>query len=128
MRTRILTAAVCAAAILAPPVAVRAGQFASIMHDWRHNQRAIDAILAGQAPYDQAQLRQAMTAYIADAAALANRMDTGTEDGRDLRRRFTEFAAAGQQALGAVSQPGAFAVDFSVMKSGCQSCHAAYNN
>jgi cytochrome c556 len=116
------------AAILAAPPAARASEVSVIMHDWRHNERAVDAMLAGRAPYDQAALRAAMTLYIADAGGLASRIGNGTGDARDLQQRFTDFAAAGRQALGVIAQPAGFQADFSQMKSQCESCHAVYNN
>jgi cytochrome c556 len=127
MRRRILMASL-AAAILAVPPAARAGEVSAIMHSWRHNQHAVDAMLAGRTPYDQAALRAAMTLYIADASGLASHIGTGTADARDLKQRFTNFAAAGQQARGDISQPASFQADVSQIKSQCDSCHAIYNN
>ena len=113
--------------ILALPAFARAGQISHIMHSWRQTQHAVDAMLRGGAPYDQAQLRQAMAAYIADASGLAGRMNTGTADGRDLQRRFLNFAALGQQSAADVAQPDMFRTDFSAVKAQCDSCHAIYN-
>ncbi len=127
MRRQILTASL-SAAILAVPLAARANEVSGIMHDWRHNEHAVDAMLAGRATYNQVALRAAMTLYIADAGSLASRIGIGTADARDLRQRFTNFAATGQQALGDISQPANLQADFSQMKAQCESCHAIYNN
>jgi cytochrome c556 len=97
------------------------------MHSWRQTQRVVDAMLRGGAPYDQVLLRQAMAAYIADASHLAGRMNGRTADGRDLQRRFLNFAAAGQQSAADVSQPDVFRTDFSELKAQCAACHAIYN-
>jgi len=116
------------AAILAVPLAARANGVSGIMQDWRHNEHAVDAMLAGRTPYDQAALRAAMTLYVADAGGLASRMGGSDADAVDLRQRFNNFAATGQQALGDISQPASLQADFSQMKSQCESCHAVYNN
>jgi len=110
------------------PLAARASGVSGIMQDWRHNEHAINAMLAGRTPYDQAALRAAMTLYIADAGGLASRIVGSDADAVDLRQRFTNFAAAGQNALGDIAQPASFQADFSAMKSQCDSCHAVYNN
>jgi cytochrome c556 len=114
-------------ALLAVPAAARAGEVSHVMHSWRQAQRAVDAMLHGAAPYDQAQLRQAMAAYVADASGLARRMNTGTPDGRDLQRRFLDFAAMAQQSAADISRPQVFRTDFSQVKAQCDSCHAIYN-
>jgi cytochrome c556 len=117
-----------AAAILAVPLAARASEVSGIMQDWRHNEHAVDAMLADRTPYNQAALRAALTRYIADAGSLADRIAGSDADARDLKQRFTNFAAMGQTALGDMSQPASLQADFSRMKSQCESCHAIYNN
>jgi len=115
-----------ASALVLPAVA-RAGEASQVMHSWRQNLRMVSEMLNGGAPYDQAWLRQAMAAYAVDASSLAGRMNTGTLDGRDLQRRFLDFAALGQQSTADVSRPDALRADVSRMKAQCDACHAIYN-
>lgn len=123
---KILAAGLWLALLVAPPSA-QAGDIAHVMHSWRQTQNSVDAMLRGTAPYDQAQLRQAMAAYIADASRLAGRVNPATTDGQDLHRRFLDFASIGQQSADSVSRPDEFRTNFSEMKAQCESCHAIYN-
>ena len=125
----ILLRTILGVALLLVPVAAVAGiSLSPIMESWNHSKRQIEAMLAGQAPYDEAQIRQDLERYIGSSATIAREMKGNTPEARDLAARFEAFANDGRSALGGVGQPSAVNESFQRMVGDCQSCHAIYNN
>jgi cytochrome c556 len=126
---RILMRTALGIAVLAVPMAAVAGiSLSSTMESWSHNKRAIDAMLAGRIPYDEAQLRQIFRRYVESSSMVARTITGQSAQARDLATRFEAFSNDSAIALGAVRQPAAMATRFNQMLGDCQSCHDAYNN
>ena len=125
----ILLRTVLGAAVLSMPVAAVAGiSLSPIMQSWKHRAHAVDAMLAGRQPYDEARMRQFLQHCIESASLLARDMNGGSAEARDLAARFTAFSDDSRSVLGKAGDRAAAAEKFNRMLSDCQACHALYNN
>lgn len=122
-----LLAAATAALLLGGGAAMAGIALSPIMSSWSHNLRVLDGMLNGRTQYDEAAVRQALAAYIADASRVADHLQGNSNEVRDFRARFAAFAAAGHRALGHAADPAALRQNLHQMVGDCQSCHAAYN-
>ena len=127
MRLILLRATLGAAILVAPVAAVAGIALSPVMQSWYHSGRAIDAMLAGQAPYDEAQIRQDLQRYVAGASLLARDERGNSTAARDVAARFAAFANDARRALDTVGQPAAVTAGFKRMLGDCQACHAIYN-
>ena len=126
---RILARTILSATLSLVPVAAIAGlSLSPIMQSWSRDQRDIKAMLGGQRPYDQTELRLDVQRYMASAALVARNLRSGTPEARDFSARFRGFAADSRSALDNVGQPAAFRTTFTRLIGDCQSCHDIYNN
>jgi cytochrome c556 len=128
MRRILLQTTLGAIALIASAAAFAGISLSPIMESWNHGKRAIDAMLAGQAPYDEARVRQELQHYVASASSLARSIKGNTAEARDFAARFEGFANDSRSVLGSTSQPSAMRMSFSRIFGDCQSCHAIYNN
>jgi cytochrome c556 len=128
MRHILLRTILSAAVLVVPGVAVAGITLSPIMASWNHSKRKIDAMLGGQTPYDEAQIRQDLQRYIASSSTVARSLGGGTAEARDFAARFKAFASDSRTALGSVSQPATTAANFNRVASDCQACHAIYDN
>jgi cytochrome c556 len=125
---RILLRATLGAAIVVAPVAAVAGiSLSPVMQSWNQSRRAIDAMLAGRIPYDEAQIRRDLQRYVDGASLLARDVKGNSAAARDVAARFAAFSDDGRRVLEKASQPSAVAAGFTRMIGDCQSCHAIYN-
>jgi cytochrome c556 len=126
MRRILLRATIGSAVLFAPVAAVAGIALSPVMRSWNHSRRAIDAMLEGQAPYDEAQLRQDLQRYVAGASLLARDERGKSGAARDVAARFAAFADDARRVLDTVGRPAAVTAGYERMLGDCQSCHAIY--
>jgi cytochrome c556 len=115
------------ATLMAGRAAMAGLALSPIMQSWNQQRHAIDAMMSGRSPYDEAAIRHAVKLYVADASAVAGHLGGTSAAARDFRGRFAAFAAQGRRALDSVGQPAAFRPNLRRIADDCQSCHAVYN-
>jgi cytochrome c556 len=128
MRRTVLRTVLGAAILLAPGLAIAGISLSATMESWNRDRHKIDAMLAGQTPYDEALLRQDLQSYMERSSLLARDVRGGSAEARDFASRFEALANDSRSALGAIGQSSALRVSFNRMVGDCQSCHAVYNN
>lgn len=128
LKTLVGAFAFTAPVLIVPVAAVAGSSLAPIMTSWNHSKRSIDAMLAGRAPYDEAQVRQELQRFIATSSRVASGLNGTTAEGRNFAARFQTFAEDSRDVLGHVAEPTAMRASFRRVAGDCQSCHAQYNN
>lgn len=111
-----------------PLAAAAALALAPIMRDWNHARREIDAMLAGNTPYDAAVLRRAAALYVRNADAVAAATKERSAAARDFAERMRNFAADSAAAGAVAASPADFRGRYARVMADCRSCHAIYNN
>ncbi|HTI03381.1 MAG TPA: hypothetical protein VL752_20740 [Acidisoma sp.] len=124
----VISKMILAAAILVPGTAFAGIALAPVMQSWNHDRRQIDAMLAGDRPFDQAAVAATIHTYVTDASMVAGHVSGSSPEARDFAarfRRFAQTAAASAKDSGSVAR---FRPHFEELVGECRSCHAVYNN
>jgi cytochrome c556 len=124
---RVISKMVLAAAILAPSVAFAGVALAPVMRNWNHDRRQIDAMMAGDRPFDQATVEAAIHSYVADANLVAGHINANTASTRDFADRFRHFAQTAAASAKDSGSAARFRPHYEQLMGECRSCHAMYN-
>ncbi len=128
MKMRALAAA-SLAVLLSGSLTMGAGvSVKSVMRSWKAKANATAQMLNGGAHYDEAAIRESLSAFAADAQAIDARMTGATAANRDLKARFEKFSADATAALDLAAVSGELKPHFARMIGACRSCHDQYAN
>jgi cytochrome c556 len=117
-----------ALAVATPAALHAAPALRPIMHQWRGEARIIQATFQHGGAAEDAQLRGALSLYVADAGRISAAVDGKTARARDFKQRFLAFQADAQAALGHLAQTPSLKADVARLMADCHSCHRAFNN
>ena len=119
---------VVASLLTAPLTADASSAFRGVMRTWKRQLRTSSPIVSGRAAFDEATIRETLTAYIADSARLSSAITGQSADARDIRQRFVQFGADAQRALENLGQQKALRAAFTRIGDDCESCHDQYKD
>ncbi|WP_284945063.1 hypothetical protein [Acidisoma cladoniae] len=128
IKALVLRGSLLVGVVLVPVVAFAALQLSPIMRIWHTNEKSTEAMLSGQKPYDEGQIRSAIQIYIGDANRVAGRIKGNSSAAQDLRARFLSFASDASSAFKDSPSQTVLEASFARMTSDCSACHAVYKN
>ena len=128
MRAVFCSLPIFAAILVGPTASFGAPALRGVMHQWRTEQRSVQAMLSAPSSSNDQKLRSALAAYANDAGRIGAAVNARTAAARDIKRRFLAFQVDAQTALGHAGQKPALKTDVARLMADCRSCHHIYNN
>jgi cytochrome c556 len=99
-----------------------------IMREWKAQANQADQMLSGAQPYDQAAVRQILTAMVSDSRDIEAGITGTGASARAVKDRFSQFEADASAALQAASARDGARARFQRVAADCRSCHDALRN
>ena len=98
------------------------------MSDWKAQANRAQSMLSGAVPYDQAELRQILTAMVGDARDVEAGINGSSAQARDVKDRFSQFEADAAATLQSAAARDGAKARFQRVVNDCRSCHDALKN
>jgi cytochrome c556 len=99
-----------------------------IMREWKTQANQAEQMLSGAQPYDQAAVRQILTAMVSDSRDIEAGITGTSANARSVKDRFSQFEADAATALQAASARDSARARFQRVAADCRSCHDALKN
>ena len=126
MKPAVLLLAAGAFAVVANAAA--APRLKPIMRDWKAQANQAQQMLSGAVPYDEAQLRQILTAMVGDARDVQAGITSASAQALDVKDRFSQFEADAAATLQTAAARDSARARFQRVVGDCRSCHDALRN
>jgi cytochrome c556 len=119
---------VCFSLIATAASALAGPRLKPLMRQWKSEVARAEPMLAGAAPYDEAELRRVMNGFVADTQEIEAGLAGHSAEAAAFKGRFAQFRADAADVLASLASREAARGKFARLRRECAGCHDVFAN